>query len=258
MTTTAPNTDKTPDAACATSAGPRASGGTAPCRAAGRSPRMADSVIVTVHYIPPGASDTDSLRLELHAEPGARLTVHLGAHRPPAPASADIPAQPQPASPASHPLPQDSDLPGLPADCAPGTRPALLTDTQAHARIRYGLSQGWTQRRIGEFAGRKLALVCVPEDEEGNWSVGEITVSAGREPSADDKILAVLADHADPLALEVIYLHKDAIGEAAGLEGSTLNNALTRLVKADKIHRQKKDGKEVRGMYGPGPEPITG
>ncbi|MER7817411.1 type IV secretory system conjugative DNA transfer family protein [Streptomyces sp. NPDC096153] len=104
----------------------------------------------------------------------------------------------------------------------------------------------------------ELALVCVVEDEEGNWSVGEITVTAGREPSADDKVLAVLAEHADPLELEVIYLHKDAIGEAAGLEGSTLNNALSKLVKADKIHRQKKDGKEVRGMYGAGSEPITG
>lgn len=124
------------------------------------------------------------------------------------------------------------DLPGLPADCAPGTGSALLTDAQAHARIRYGLSQGWTQRRIGEFAGR--------------------------EPSAGERILAVLAQHADPLHLEVIYLHKDAIGEAAQLEGSTLNNVLSKLVKADKIHRQKKDGKGVRGMYGPGPEPITG
>ncbi|MFI1568200.1 hypothetical protein ACH4ZX_35160 [Streptomyces sp. NPDC020490] len=104
----------------------------------------------------------------------------------------------------------------------------------------------------------ELALVCVLEDEEGNWSVGEITVTAGREPSADDKVLAVLAEHTDPLELEVIYLHKDAIGEAAGLEGSTLNNALSKLTKADKIHRQKKDGKEVRGMYGAGPEPITG
>ncbi|GGU49830.1 hypothetical protein [Streptomyces violascens] len=103
----------------------------------------------------------------------------------------------------------------------------------------------------------EIALVCVLEDEEGNWSVGEITVSAGREPSADDKVLAVLAEHADPLGLEVIYLHKDAIGEAAGLEGSTLNNALSKLVKTDKIHRQKKDGKEVRGMYGAGTEPVT-
>lgn len=103
----------------------------------------------------------------------------------------------------------------------------------------------------------KLALTCVIEDADGTWSVGEVAVTASREPSADDKVLAVLAEHTDPLELEVIYLHKDAIGAAAGLEGSTLNNALSKLAKADKIHRQKKDGKEVRGMYGPGPEPIT-
>ncbi|MEU8623200.1 helix-turn-helix domain-containing protein [Streptomyces sp. NPDC048623] len=112
---------------------------------------MAEPVIVTVHYTPPGAPDTDSLHLELHAEPGARLTVHLGTPARPL-TSADIPAQPQPEPP-------DWNRPGLPADCAPGTEPALLTDTQAHARIQYGLSQGWTQRRIGEFAGRSATVV---------------------------------------------------------------------------------------------------
>ncbi|WP_406723373.1 helix-turn-helix domain-containing protein (plasmid) [Streptomyces althioticus] len=117
-------------------------------------------MIVTVHYTPPGASDTDSLHLELHAEPGARLALQLGARRPSAPA--DIPAQAQPADPLPPPppaSPHDWDLPGLPADCAPGRKPELLTEAQATARLRYGYDQGWTQRRIGAFAGRATGTV---------------------------------------------------------------------------------------------------
>lgn len=172
---------------------------------------MAEPVIVTVHYTPPGAPDSDRLHLELHAEPGARLTVHLGALRPP-PKPTETPAVPSQAqepqgpslrstvhrlhalgitdtdtaqrqaaaalgravSPGSVarylreasaaqspqlPPARDWHLPSLPADCAPGRAPQLLTDTQAHARIRYGISQGWTQRRIGEFAGRSATVV---------------------------------------------------------------------------------------------------
>lgn len=66
-----------------------------------------------------------------------------------------IPARPQ--LPAA--LPKDWELPDLPADCAPGRAPELLTDAQARARMDYGLSRGWTQRRIGEFAGRSATTV---------------------------------------------------------------------------------------------------
>ncbi|MFI2026080.1 helix-turn-helix domain-containing protein [Streptomyces olivaceoviridis] len=106
-------------------------------------------MIVTVQYTPPDAPHSDSLHLQLHAEPGARLTVRLST---PALTSADIPV-PTP------PSPHDWDLPGLPADCAPGRVPDLLTDAQAAARLRYGYDQGWTQRRIAAFAGRGAATV---------------------------------------------------------------------------------------------------
>jgi hypothetical protein len=56
-------------------------------------------------------------------------------------------------------FPKDWELPDLPADCAPGRAPELLTDTQARARMDYGLSREWTQRRIGEFAGRSATTV---------------------------------------------------------------------------------------------------
>ncbi|MET8725503.1 hypothetical protein, partial [Streptomyces misionensis] len=64
---------------------------------------------------------------------------------------------PQPAPAPAGPV-KDWDLPGLPADCAPGRAPELLTDSQVTARIDYGLTQGWTQRRIGEFAGRSATV----------------------------------------------------------------------------------------------------
>jgi len=53
---------------------------------------MAEPVIVTVHNTPPGAPDTDGLHLEMHADSGARLTVHLGTRHAPSP----VPTQPEP------------------------------------------------------------------------------------------------------------------------------------------------------------------
>ncbi|WP_157968725.1 hypothetical protein [Streptomyces geranii] len=48
----------------------------------------------------------------------------------------------------------------MPVECAPGRAPELLTDVQARARIVYGLTRtDWTQRRIGEFAGRSATTV---------------------------------------------------------------------------------------------------
>ncbi|MFJ5646406.1 hypothetical protein [Streptomyces sp. NPDC093223] len=67
-------------------------------------------------------------------------------------------ADPEPPRPATGPV-KDWDRPGLPADCAPGRAPELLTDAQVTARMNYGLDQEWTQRRIGEFAGRSATVV---------------------------------------------------------------------------------------------------
>ncbi|MBK3647818.1 hypothetical protein, partial [Streptomyces sp. MBT33] len=72
-----------------------------------------------------------------------------------APADSKILERPAPAAGPA----KDWDLPGLPADCAPGRAPELLTDSQVTARIDYGLTQEWTQRRIGEFAGRSATVV---------------------------------------------------------------------------------------------------
>lgn len=82
---------------------------------------------------------------------------------------------------------------------------------------------------------------------------------APRKPpaSAEDKILKALADFSDPAGIDITYLHKDDISRIAGVEGRTLDNALTELVKAGRIHRQPKDGtRNVRGYYGYGPAPT--
>ncbi|MFD9684077.1 hypothetical protein ACFWAD_29695 [Rhodococcus sp. NPDC059969] len=66
--------------------------------------------------------------------------------------------QPAPAQQPAGPV-KDWDIPGLPADCAPGQKPDLLTDNQAHARIRYGHANGWAQRRVATFAGRSPSTI---------------------------------------------------------------------------------------------------
>ncbi|MBV7674354.1 hypothetical protein STHAL_33460 [Streptomyces halstedii] len=109
------------------------------------------------------------------ATPAAAPAATVPASAPQAPArpttavAAEAPARPQvsarvpepqtaPAAPA-RPL-ADWQRPDLPASCAPGRRPELLTDAQREARIEYGLSQeDWSQRRIGEFAGRSATVV---------------------------------------------------------------------------------------------------
>jgi len=68
--------------------------------------------------------------------------------------------------------------------------------------------------------------------------------------TAIEKIVKVLSDVRD-------YLHRDQIAALTQVEGSTLDNTLSKLVKTGRIHRQTKNGKEIRGMYGPGPAPIT-
>ncbi|MFB7867342.1 DNA translocase FtsK [Streptomyces sp. NPDC056069] len=82
--------------------------------------------------------------------------------------------------------------------------------------------------------------------------------TAPKKPTtADEKILAAFADLDDPIGLETVYVDKDRITAATGVDGQTLNNALTRLTKKGKLHRQVEDGKEIRGVYGLGPEPRT-
>jgi hypothetical protein len=97
-------------------------------------------------------------------------------------------------------------------------------------------------------------------DEDGDDGSGLSTlfgaIDLPKKPTtASEKILNVLAELADPAGIDVNYIHRDQISALTRLEESTLNNTLTRLIKAEKIHRQEQDGKVVPGYYGLGPTP---
>jgi hypothetical protein len=79
-----------------------------------------------------------------------------------------------------------------------------------------------------------------------------------KEPTAEEKILDVLEENADPAGVEVIYLHKDDIARMTGLPQTTLDATLTRMVKKDLIHRKPGSGAAVRGRYGSGPAQGAG
>lgn len=113
----------------------------------------------------------------------------------------------------------------------------------------------WDQRH--ELATQSV----LPDDQGGDDLDGpsmlfSIAPAPKKPASTDDKVLRAFEESADPLGLEVIYVHKDQIAAATGASDGTLSNALTRLTKAGKVHRQVVDDKEVRGMYGIGPAPA--
>ncbi|MGY0065221.1 hypothetical protein ACWY4P_53875 (plasmid) [Streptomyces sp. LZ34] len=92
------------------------------------------------------------------------------------------------------------------------------------------------------------------EDSSNSTLLGGIGLTLAKPASsAEDKILDALKGFADPLGLETNYVPKDRIAALSKLNPSTLENTLTKLRQTGKIHRQTKDGKEVRGYYGLGP-----
>ncbi|MFF2411874.1 hypothetical protein [Streptomyces sp. NPDC058092] len=108
----------------------------------------------------------------------------------------------------------------------------------------------------------EIANTPIHGDDEGGSS-GSATalftdIAAPKKPaSTDEKVLRAFEESADPIGEEILYVHKDQIAAATGTSDGTLSNALTRLCKAGKVHRQMVEGKEVRGYYGIGPAPST-
>ena len=136
-------------------------------------------------------------------------------------------------------------------DAAPYTDPANI----AHPADW----PGWDQRH--DLAKYSVLPDDQEDDEDASPASGSslltgIDLGPKKPASADDKILKALTDLADPAGIDINYAHKDTLAALSGVEGSTLDNALSRLTKAGKIHRQMQDGKEIRGMYAPGPRPT--
>ncbi|MEU5976338.1 type IV secretory system conjugative DNA transfer family protein [Streptomyces sp. NPDC047315] len=118
----------------------------------------------------------------------------------------------------------------------------------------------WEQRH--ELATRSVLPGSEADDgDDVDGILGDLFAmpAAPKKPkTASEKILAALQDLADPASIETLYHHRDQIGALAGLEGSTLDNTLSRLVKSDEVHRKVENGREVKGYYGLGPAPTAG
>ncbi|MEU9703124.1 hypothetical protein [Streptomyces sp. NPDC047981] len=172
----------------------------------------------------------------------------------------------------------DADLPendpvrtfGLGFAASPGAHPEmmrnwLLEDASAYidtTQIAHPADWPfWDQR--DELARYSVLPEDMEDDGEGGagpiFDMGTVSAPPKKPRTAEDKILQFLEEYTDPIAEDINYAHKDQIADITGLESSTLDNALSRLTKAKKIHRQAENGKEVRGWYGlgPTPEPTT-
>jgi len=134
---------------------------------------------------------------------------------------------------------------------------------QHFASDRIGKTEWFTlSPRIRDYIARRTAADIalrqpyLPDDRTPESPTRHVITirPTPKASSAVEKILQVLQDQTTPRG--ATYVHKDVIGQLADLEGSTLDNSLSRLIKTRDIHRQTKDGKEVRGMYGPGPTPA--
>ncbi|MFE4398725.1 MULTISPECIES: type IV secretory system conjugative DNA transfer family protein [Streptomycetaceae] len=80
-----------------------------------------------------------------------------------------------------------------------------------------------------------------------DWTPAETTRTApAREPTAEEKILRVLGDRADPIGLDIGYVHIDDITSMTGVSAKTVANKLTDLVKARKVVRNP----DRAGEYG--------
>ncbi|RPE27307.1 hypothetical protein [Kitasatospora cineracea] len=87
-----------------------------------------------------------------------------------------------------------------------------------------------------------------PDDNAASWAPAPVTALA-KEPTAEEKILLVLREYADPIGEEVAYTHIDTIIASAGVARRTVENRLTSLVKS---------GKVIRGAAGEYGLPLEG
>lgn len=174
---------------------------------------------------------------------------------------------------------------GLGYMAAPGGRPAMqriftLEDATPHIDTdNIAIPEDFPDWSPGYL--EEIANTPIPGFEEGGSGDDEdgssspkytpgIDLPKTKELSAEDKVIQILREHADPMHLEALggadlepddyeiqYVDKTTLQQQTGLKDTTLANTLTRLVNTDRIHRQAKDasGKDVRGMYGLGPAP---
>ncbi|MEV0187199.1 hypothetical protein AB0I39_01520 [Kitasatospora purpeofusca] len=84
------------------------------------------------------------------------------------------------------------------------------------------------------------------EDGAPAWMPASATTAAVKEPTAEEKILAILDERRDPIGLEVGHLHLDQITDMTGVTRKTVENTLSRLVKKGTVVRRSPSA----GEYG--------
>jgi hypothetical protein len=161
---------------------------------------------------------------------------------------------------------------GVPGGRAGMGRTLTLEDATPHIRPdQIAIPEDfpdWSDSRLEEIANTPIPGFEDNADGDGEETGSRYTPGVDlpkKEPSAEDKVVQVLRDNADPLHLEALagdedlepgdyeiqYLDKPTLLQQTGLNENTLTNTLGRLVRANRIHRKGK------GEYGLGPEPTT-
>ncbi|MET8623599.1 hypothetical protein ABZW30_07560 [Kitasatospora sp. NPDC004669] len=90
-------------------------------------------------------------------------------------------------------------------------------------------------------------------DGGSGWMPASAAPSLVKEPTAEEKILAVLDERRDPMGAEVMYLHLDQITDMTGVKPKTVENTLSRLTKKGDLVRNL----NAAGEYGL-PLPTSG
>ncbi|MEV7600470.1 hypothetical protein AB0O91_24155 [Kitasatospora sp. NPDC089797] len=78
------------------------------------------------------------------------------------------------------------------------------------------------------------------------WTPSFTVPSLVKEPTAEEKIVAVLEERRDPIGAEVMYLHRDQITDMTGVNPKTVENTLSRLAKKGTLVRRTANS----GEYG--------
>ena len=110
---------------------------------------------------------------------------------------------------------------------------------------------GWDDREL--IAATPVGPAAEKDEDGGTvaWAPAQSAPVLTKGPTAQEKILTVLAERRDPIGLEIVYLHLDAITQMTGVARKTVENTLSRLAKDGAVTRNP----TASGEYG---LPLTG
>ncbi|MFJ6139272.1 type IV secretory system conjugative DNA transfer family protein [Kitasatospora sp. NPDC092286] len=107
---------------------------------------------------------------------------------------------------------------------------------------------GWEDRDA--IATTPVGPAATDDDEDGGtgrtWMPASAAPSLAKEPTAEEKILAVLEERRDPIGLEIGFLHLDQITDMTSVTRKTVENTCSRLTKKGALVRKSTSS----GEYG--------